>query len=155
MGDRLKLERFYWFQERIKSRRYPNAAQLAERFGITVRTAQRDIEFMRDRMSAPLEYVSERRGYVYTDQSFEQPRLHLTEENIVSIALAVRLASSLPDAGMKQSLCSFLDELLGRTSSPGLCSSDIAELVSVKNIEYSKVSTPYFPRIAEALLKDL
>ncbi len=154
MGDRLKLERFLWFHERIKARGYPNASQLAERFEISPRTAQRDIEFMRDRMFAPLLYSPDHKGYLYTDPSFELPRLRLTEENIISIALAVRLASSLPDAGMKQSLCSFLDDLLGRTGSPGLCSTDIAELISVKNIEYSKVSAPYFPRIAEALLKN-
>ncbi len=155
MGDRLKLERFLWFHERIKAGAYPNAAHLAARFEISPRTAQRDIEFMQDRMSAPLLYQPGQKGYIYSDPSFELPRLRLTEENIISIALAVRLASSLPDVGMKQSLCSFLDDLLGRTNAPQLCSADISELISVKNIEYSKVAAPYFPRIAEALLKDL
>ena len=155
MGDRLKFERFLWFNERVKALNYPNAVHLADKFEISPRTAQRDIEFMRDRMFAPLLYFSEHKGYAYTDPSFELPRLRLTEENIISISLAVRLASSLPDAGMKQSLCSFLDDLLGRTGSPELCSTDIAELISVKNIEYSKVSAPYFPIIAERLLKKL
>ena len=155
MGDRLKFERFLWFHERIKALGYPNAAKLAARFEISPRTAQRDIEFMRDRMSAPLLYFPDRKGYTYTDPSFELPRLRLTEENIVSIALAVRLASSLPDSGMKQSLCSFLDDLLGRSDTPSLCSTDVAELISIKNIEYSQVTAPYFPRIAESLLKNL
>lgn len=155
MGDRLKYERFLWFHERVKALSHPNASHLADKFEISQRTAQRDIEFMRDRMLAPLLYSSAHKGYAYTDSSFELPRLRLTEENIISISLAVRLASSLPDAGMKQSLCSFLDDLLGRTGGPGLCSTDISELISVKNIEYSKVSTPYFPRIAERLLKNL
>lgn len=155
MGDRLKYERFLWFHERVKALRHPNASSLVDRFEISPRTAQRDIEFMRDRMLAPLLYSPERKGYVYTDPSFELPRLRLTEENVISIALAVRLASSLPDEGMKQSLCSFLDDLLGRNDGPGLCSADIAELISVKNIEYSKVSAPHFPIIAESLLKNL
>jgi predicted DNA-binding transcriptional regulator YafY len=155
MGDRLKYERFLWFHGRVKARTYPNARTLADEFELSCRTAQRDIEFMRDRMRAPLHYSSEHKGYAYTDSSFELPRLRLTEENIIAIALAVRLASSLPDAGMKQSLCSFLDDLLGRTARPGLCSTDVAELISVKNIEYSEVSAPYFPGIAEALLKNL
>lgn len=54
---------------------------------------------------------------------------------------------------MKQSLCDFLDEFLGRADSAGLCSTDVSELISVKNIEYSRVSAPFFPKIAEALLK--
>jgi predicted DNA-binding transcriptional regulator YafY len=79
--------------------------------------------------------------------------LWLTEENVVAIALAVRLASSVPDERMKQGLCSFLDDLLGGSGKRGLCSADIAELISVKNVEYSKVSSPHFPAIADALLK--
>lgn len=154
MGDRLKYERFLWFHGKVKARSYPNARTLSDAFELSCRTAQRDIEFMRDRLRAPLAYDGDRKGYAYTDWSFELPGLLLTEENIVAVALAVRLASSVPDERMKQSLCSFLDDLLGRTGSPGLCSTDIAELISVKNIEYSKVSAPYFPQIAEALLKN-
>lgn len=153
MGDRLKYERFLWFHGRVKARSYPNARTLADEFELSCRTAQRDVEFMRDRLRAPLEYCCERKGYDYTDRSFELPWLWLTEENIVAVALAVRLASSVPDARMKQGLCSFLDDLLGRKGKRGLCSADIAELISVKNVEYSKVSAPHFPAIADALLK--
>ena len=155
MGDRLKYERFLWFHSRVKARSYPNARTLADEFELSCRTAQRDIEFMRDRLRAPLDYFSERKGYAYNDWSFELPGLLLTEENVVAVALAVRLASSVPDERMKQSLCSFLDDLLGRNHARGLCSTDIAELISVKNVEYSKVSSPHFPAITEALLKSI
>ncbi len=153
MGDRLKYERFLWFHGKVKARAYPNARTLADAFELSWRTAQRDIDFMRDRLRAPLAYDGDRKGYAYTDWSFELPGLLLTEENIVAVALAVRLASSVPDERMKQALCSFLDDLLGRTGKSGLCSTDIAELISVKNVEYSKVSSPHFPLITEALLK--
>ncbi|MHB8843721.1 MAG: helix-turn-helix transcriptional regulator [Nitrospirota bacterium] len=153
MGSRLNYERFLWFHVRVKARAYPNASRLADRFEISCRTAQRDIEFMRDRLRAPLAYSHERKGYTYTDRSFELPGLWLTEDNVVAVALAVRLASSVPDERMKQSLCSFLDALLGKSGKRGLCSADIAELISVKNVEYSKVSSPHFSAIADALLK--
>lgn len=153
MGGRLNYERFLWFHGRVKARAYPNACRLADQFEISCRTAQRDIEFMRDRLRAPLQYSFERKGYAYTDRSFELPGLLLTEDNIVAVALAVRLASSVPDERMKQGLCSFLDALLGNSGKRGLCSADIAELISVKNVEYSKVSSPHFPSIADALLK--
>jgi len=155
MGDRLKYERFLWFHSRVKARTFPNARTLADEFELSCRTAQRDIEFMRDRLRAPLAYFSERKGYAYTDWSFELPGLLLTEDNVVAMALAVRLASSVPDERMKQNLCSFLDDLLGRNDRSGLCSTDIAELISVKNVEYSKVSSPHFPAITEALLKNI
>lgn len=155
MGDRLTYERFLWFHGRIKAGVHPNAAQLARQFEISCRTAQRVIEFMRDRLRAPLEFDRARNGYRYTDRSFELPGIVLTEENVVAVALAVRLASSVPDERMKAGLCSFLDDLLGRGGKRGLCSADVAELVSVKNVEYSKVTSRHFPLIAGALLKRL
>jgi predicted DNA-binding transcriptional regulator YafY len=70
MGDRLNYERFLWFHGRVKARAYPNASRLADQFEISCRTAQRDIEFMRDRLRAPLTYAHERKGYTYTDRIF-------------------------------------------------------------------------------------
>ena len=59
MGDRLKFERFLWFHEEIKvAALIPMPPISPDRFEISPRTAQRDIEFMRDRMSAPLLYSS-------------------------------------------------------------------------------------------------
>jgi predicted DNA-binding transcriptional regulator YafY len=153
MGDRLKYERFLWFHGKVKSRTYPNAGRLADRFEISCRTAQRDIEFMRDRLRAPLTYSCEQKGYLYTDRSFELPGLWLTEENVVAMALAVRLATAVPNERMKRGLSSFFDDLLGGSGKRRLCSADIAELISVKNVEYSKISSPHFPAITDALLK--
>ena len=53
MSDRLKYERFLWFHGQIKAGRFPNAGNLAENFELSGRTAQRDIEFIRDRLDAP------------------------------------------------------------------------------------------------------
>ena len=53
MSDQTIYERFFWFDERVKAKTYPNAAKLAERFEISTKTAQRAIEFMRDRLLTP------------------------------------------------------------------------------------------------------
>jgi predicted DNA-binding transcriptional regulator YafY len=48
MSDRLKYERFLWFHGQIKAGRFPNAGNLADNFELSGRTAQRDIEFIRE-----------------------------------------------------------------------------------------------------------
>ncbi len=48
---------------------------------------------MRDRLNAPLEFIRDRKGYRYTDRSFELPAMVLSEENVFALAVAVRLAS--------------------------------------------------------------
>jgi predicted DNA-binding transcriptional regulator YafY len=63
MGSIATLERIFWFDDQARRRRYPNASKLAERFGLSAKTAQRCIDAMRDRFGAPLEYDPSERGY--------------------------------------------------------------------------------------------
>ncbi|MBU4263194.1 MAG: WYL domain-containing protein [Proteobacteria bacterium] len=155
MSDRLKYERFYWFHGRIKSSRYPNAARLVEEFEISPRTAQRDIDFMRVHLEAPLEFDRCRRGYFYTDDSFELPGHWFSETNILALALAIRLASTIPDHAFKDDLCRLINRVLHSTGKrKESCLEHVSERVSVKNIEYSQVDDWCFRQVVQALFDD-
>jgi hypothetical protein len=80
---------------------------LCEEFEIAVRTAHRDIEFMRDRLNAPLEYNHARRGYHYTDDKYELLGNWINESNVLSLALAVRLAFTIPDRAIKDQVAPY------------------------------------------------
>ncbi len=157
MAKKLTFERFFWFHGRIKEKRYPNAMHLCEEFEIAVRTAHRDIEFMRDRLNAPLEYNHARRGYHYTDETYEIPGNWINESNVLSLALAVRLASTIPDRTIKDELCRLVDKVVGPDCSAGqrLRHTRISEKISVKNIEYARVNEQFFQLTVTALLTDL
>lgn len=58
--------RIQWFHKRIADMRYPNANRLSERFGISHRQAQRDVEYLKNKLEAPLAYSAEHRGFYYT-----------------------------------------------------------------------------------------
>jgi predicted DNA-binding transcriptional regulator YafY len=57
---------------------YPNASDISDKFGISQRQAQRDIEYMRTTLNAPLAYSASRRGYFYK-RSFYLPAMISTE----------------------------------------------------------------------------
>ena len=59
-------DRIQWLHKRIADMRYPNASRLAERFGISHRQAQRDVEYLKNTLGAPLAYNAEHRGFYYT-----------------------------------------------------------------------------------------
>lgn len=152
MSERLKFERFLWFHKQVKGGRYPNARSLSENFEISPRTAQRDVEFMRERFNAPLIFVRARNGYSYSDGSFELPASWISEENVIALALAVRLASTIPDEAIKQDLCRFAERVIGIAGRrSGACLEAVSEKVSVKNIEYSKVDEHFFHTAVQAL----
>ena len=70
--------RILWFHNRVIGNRYPNARNLSEYFEISARQAQRDIEYLRDSMNAPLVYSAKNRGYFY-DRAYALPQYFLSE----------------------------------------------------------------------------
>ena len=58
-------DRIQWLHKKIAGNCYPNASHLSERFEISHRQAQRDVEFLRKELDAPLKYCSHKKGYYY------------------------------------------------------------------------------------------
>lgn len=153
MSSKVIYERFLWFHDRIKQGRYPNARDIAEKFEVSHKTAQRDVEFMRDRINAPLVYNHARRGFAYDDETFELPGLWLGAQELISLLISYRLATTMPDKSLKSDLKSFLNYALSfYTSSGSISLDDLNEKVSVKNIEYSLANETTFHQVLEALL---
>lgn len=70
--------RIIWFHNRVIENLYPNARTLSECFEISTRQAQRDIEYLRDSMNAPLLYCARKRGYIY-DKEYSLPQYFLSK----------------------------------------------------------------------------
>ena len=64
--------RLEWLHKKIASGCYPNSRHTVEKFAISQRQAQRDIEMLKNEFGAPLKYSPQRKGYYYTE-SFELP----------------------------------------------------------------------------------
>jgi predicted DNA-binding transcriptional regulator YafY len=112
MGGFLILERFKWFDYQIRNSRFPNAATLAVHFETSPKTAQRTIDFMRDRFAAPLEYNASRKGYCYSDVRYEIPRLFASQEEILAVLVAQHLLSKNDGDRIAKNLGVFCQKLL-------------------------------------------
>ena len=71
-------DRIQWFHKMVSDNCYPNSNDISEKFGISPRQAQRDLEHMRNALSAPLSYSPAHRGYYYTS-AFILPSMISTE----------------------------------------------------------------------------
>lgn len=155
MSKKLALERYHWFHGQIKVDRYPNARTLAEHFEISVKQAQRDIEFLRGRLDAPFVYSHVKNGYCYKDTGYELPPVWFNEDEFLAFCIALRLAATLPDENLKKSLSAYLERFLAFRylgALPHL--PDIAEKVSVKNIQYYRVDEAIFHKSVNALFRN-
>lgn len=78
--------RIQWLHKQIFEQRYPNAYRISEKFGISHRQAQRDIDYLKKEMQAPLAYDAHRKGFYYSE-SFSLPSYKslANDENYSSI----------------------------------------------------------------------
>ena len=67
---------------------YPNCATLAREIEVSVKTIQRDIEFMRDQLDLPIEYDESKRGYWYTEKVTGFPSVQITEGELMALLVA-------------------------------------------------------------------
>lgn len=151
MAKKLAFERYLWFHGRLKQKKYPRLKELVEKFEISGRQAAREIEFMRDFFSAPIEYSSEENGYYYSEDSFELPGIWISEEEIISLIISKRLAATIPDQEIKKKIDLFFEKIYSQAQV------DLVELekkVSLKNIRYYRVKPPVFGAVVFGLSKD-
>ncbi|MBI5575465.1 MAG: WYL domain-containing protein [Deltaproteobacteria bacterium] len=107
------MERILWFDEQLRAGRNPRSADLAARFDVSLRTAQRDIEAMRDRLQAPLKHLHGGKGYAYGDKSFDLPSAFFRKEELVALLYARRLFREIrpPLKAEAESISARLDEM--------------------------------------------
>ena len=91
-------QRMIWFHNRVVENAYPNAGTLAEQFEISYRQAQRDIEYMRNSMNAPLLYCARKRGYLY-EKEYVLPSFFLSESEKETVRLLAKQSKELSSFG--------------------------------------------------------
>jgi predicted DNA-binding transcriptional regulator YafY len=154
VADHLKFERYCWFDRQVKAGRYPNASALVDRFEISTSTAKRTIEFMRNRLGAPFEYDSRRRGYFYTDASFSLPVPQVTQNELLAILLARNLLAGSAGGVISQAIQSFGRKLFAATGEIGLDEDRIDTAFSAIWHGYTPAESKTFQTVAKALIEN-
>lgn len=85
LTTRAPLERMTTLLSRCVSGDFPDCHELQRTCEVSRRTIMRDIEFLRDRLLAPLEYDRVRRGYFLTEDFNLMPPLDLGREDIFTV----------------------------------------------------------------------
>ena len=154
MADHLKFERFCWFDRQLRNNRYPNASHLARHFELSTKTAQRSIDFMRDRLRAPLEYDAQHKGYYYADHSFALPSCQIAQNELLAILLAKNLLSDSAGGVISRAIQSFGRKLFAATGEFGLDELRIETAFSAIWHGYTPAEGDTFHQTAEALIQN-
>jgi len=153
MGSKNIYERFIWFDDRVRQKKYPNTTSLAKEFEVSVKTAQRDIEFMRDRLNCPLQYNSSLKGYFYEDETFSLPLIYLSSGELLSLMVAKKLLEDMSGSCMADEITSVIEKITSIIQMHATSSVKMDEVLSFHLIEYSPTPEEIFRTVLEACIK--
>ncbi|WP_255822716.1 helix-turn-helix transcriptional regulator [Treponema putidum] len=102
------LERLIYIHKRIKAEKYPNCTFLSKKLECSIPAINRDIEFLRDRFLAPIEYDSAKKGYYYT-QEYNMPLNSISAKNLIALSSAKILLSNYKGTPIYDDLCNVIN----------------------------------------------
>ena len=102
--SKAELLRLHRIDNIIREGEYPSAKKLAEELEVSVRTINRDLDFLRDQYMAPLEYDPQKRGWFYTQKDFFIKYISLKEGEFFSLALMDSLLNQYKNTPLENQL---------------------------------------------------
>jgi len=91
--DRPLWRRLQTIHHQIKERRYPNATGLAAVLDVSSKTVQRDLDYLRNELAAPIEFDRDSNGYFYSRADYVLPFLPVDGRDLFSIGVAAQVLS--------------------------------------------------------------
>lgn len=105
--------RLLFIDRKISEGRFPNCTNLAEEYEVSSKTIQRDLEYMRYELDAPIEYSAKERGYFYKEANFQLPAISIKESDLFSIYLAEEILDQYRDTPLYVRLKSVFEKIEG------------------------------------------
>ncbi len=103
--------RLLFIDREINTGRFPNCGNLAEEYEVSRKTIQRDLDYMRYQLDAPLEYSAKHRGYYYTEKNYKLPAIDIKESDLFAVYLADKLLIQYEGTAIYNSLCSVFKKI--------------------------------------------
>lgn len=110
--EKVKTIRILEIDKKIRSGTYPNATDLGKEFNISRATVMRDLDFLRDRYMAPIEYDFVKKGFYYTDPGFVIQDVLLSESEIFSIFAIEPLLAQYRNTPLEASIKSIFRKIV-------------------------------------------
>jgi predicted DNA-binding transcriptional regulator YafY len=153
-----KTARVYKIEMLIRTRGCVSFAALLDELEVSPATLKRDLEYLRDRLGAPIEYDRYQNGYKfghgYRGQRHELPGLWFSERELYGLLMTHQLLSELDGEGLLsrhlQPLLDRVHEMLGTSESEAKA---IVKRVKIISAARRPVPTKFFELIGEALIK--
>jgi predicted DNA-binding transcriptional regulator YafY len=152
-----KTERLYKIERLVGQRRAISFDDLQRELEVSRATLHRDLQFLRDRLGAPIVFDRERQGYCFVDGDeagrHQLPGLWFSEPELYSLLLARQLLASIDAEAMfgrhLQPLLGRIEQILG---AQGTATAELTRRVKIVTPAKRVVDPAIFEALVSALL---
>lgn len=152
-----RTERFYKIQQMLSDRKLVTAEQFIKELEISRATFRRDLEYLRDRLGAPIVWDAELGGYVLQNLPGENlstlPGVWLNELEMHSLLTVIELLRNIEPRSLIGSQVNPIRERLEKLLEKGDYSAqEISKRVRIITLARRKIPTQFFEVVAHGLL---
>jgi len=148
-----QMERIYKLDRMFRRKNPPPKREILETFEISLAQFKRDLEYMRNRLGAPVTFDMEAGGYKYTSEEFNLPGLWFTEREVYSLLVMHSLLDQLQPGIVREQLGPFRDRLRALLGKSGRGAQSILERIQVSPVPQRPVDPEHFQAICDATLR--
>jgi predicted DNA-binding transcriptional regulator YafY len=146
-------ERFHKIDQLLKDRQIVSMKVFLGELEVSHATIKRDLEYMRDRLHAPIEWDVKRHGYHYTEGSqFSLPGLWLNAAEIQAFLLMEDLLAQLQPGLIRQHLAPLRTRLETMLASGGVNKSEVRSRIRILRMPSRSVEPKHFQIVCSAAL---
>ena len=152
-----RTERFYKIQNLLRSRHFVSLQDFMSELGVSRATFKRDLEYLRDRMCAPIVYDRDQKAYgfnpaVADSTLWQLPGLWFSADELQALLTMDRLLGDLQPGVLSELIAPLRKRLRGLLESGEHSAEDIARRIKILSMGSRRVAPAHFRTIATAVL---
>ena len=152
-----RTERFYKIQNLLRSRHFVSTQDFMAELGISRATFKRDLEYLRDRMHAPIVYDRNQEAYgfdpaIADSKLWQLPGLWFSADELQALLTMDRLLGDLQPGVLSELIAPLRKRLRGLLDSGEHSAEDIARRIKILSMGSRRVAPAHFRTIATAVL---
>jgi predicted DNA-binding transcriptional regulator YafY len=152
-----RLERFYKIDQLLKERKLVSFATFEKELGMSRASVKRDLEYMRSRFNAPIEYDREANGYRFgkprSGPRYELPGLWFNASEVLALLTTLRMLGDLQPGMLDGQIAPLRERLREILGSGDHSWQEVEERIRIFQPERREGNPTHFSTIAAAVLK--
>jgi len=153
-----RTERFYKIDQLLNDRRAASMDMLIEEMGISRATVKRDIEYMRDRLNAPITWDRSLRGYRFDRsmpgaEKYSLPGLWFNDQEILALLTMYQMLSNLGNGLLTPHIQPLLARLNALMDSQADSADEVRKRIRILHMAARTERPEHFEAVASATIR--